>query len=214
MSAYRLADRACKATCEAICGRMSWLLACGLNPLVLSSWSCSPCLGFALLALRSSLRGLRFLSLSSSFRLDLSNLSPTQASLTARPLASMSRSWSWRRALGLAEKGRLEAKAVCRLAARASTPAQARADVLGYAMSLGEDSYLRMHCLDQQFSSDSHETEQGPRPRRRRGKHYQSGHQQRKSWGLKGWDFLRHKYGADVNANLRKSLATRTRANS
>ena len=101
MSAYRWADRACKATCEAICGRMSWLLACGLNPLILSSWSCSPCLGSALLALRSSLRGLRSLSLASSFRLDLSNLSPTQASLTARPLASMSRSWSWRRALGL-----------------------------------------------------------------------------------------------------------------
>jgi hypothetical protein len=78
MSAYRLADRACKATYTAICGRMSRILACGLNPSVLSSLSCSPCLGPALLALRFSLRGLRFLSLASSFRIDLSNLSATQ----------------------------------------------------------------------------------------------------------------------------------------
>ena len=114
----------------------------------------------------------------------------------------------------LGENGRAEARAVGRLAGRAATPADARAAVLEYAMNLDEDSYLRMHCLDQQFISDSREGEQGRRPRKRRGKHYQSGCQKRKSWGLKGWAFLRHKYGADVKRNMEKSLATRTRANS
>ena len=75
----------------------------------------------------------------------------------------------------LGDKGRAEAKQVARIAGRASTPAQARAAVLEYAMTLGEDSYLRMHCLDQNFNSDSHETEQGTRPRKRRGRRYQSG---------------------------------------
>ena len=114
----------------------------------------------------------------------------------------------------LGDTGRAEAKAVSRIAGRASSPAQARADVLEYAMSLDENSYLRMHCMDQQFKSDSHETEQGRRPRTRRGKRYQSGYQKRKSWGLKGWAFLYHKYGSDVEKNQRSSLATRTRARS
>ena len=114
----------------------------------------------------------------------------------------------------LGDTGRAEAKAVSRIAGRASSPAQARADVLEYAMSLDEGSYLRMHCMDQQFKSDSHETEQGRRPRTRRGKRYQSGYQKRKSWGLKGWAFLYHKYGSDVKKNQRSSLATRTRARS
>ena len=113
------------------------------------------------------------------------------------------------------EKGRAEAKKVARIAGRAPTIAQARADVLEYALSLDDDSFLRMHCLDQKFGSDSHEKEQGPRPRRRRkGKRYQSGYQKRKRWGLRGWAFLYHKYGCDVEANQRKSLATRTRLNS
>jgi hypothetical protein len=81
-------------------------------------------------------------------------------------------------------------------------------------MTLGEDSYLRMHCLDKSFNSDSHETEQGTRPRKRRGKRYQSGYQKRMSWGLRGWAFLYHKYGCNVAKNQRSSLATRTRANS
>ena len=46
------------------------------------------------------------------------------------------------------------------------------------------------------------------------GKRYQSGYQKRKSWGLKGWAFLYHKYGSDVEKNQRSSLATRTRARS
>ena len=114
----------------------------------------------------------------------------------------------------LGECGRAEARAVGRLAGRAANPAEARAAVLEYAMSRDEDSYLRMHCLDQQFTSDSQEAEQRRRPRKRQGKQYQSGCQKRKSWGLKGWDFLRHKYGANVAVNMRNSLATRTRANS
>ena len=81
-------------------------------------------------------------------------------------------------------------------------------------MSLDVNSYLRMHCMNQQFKSDSHETEQGRRPRTRRGKRYLSGYQKRKSWGLKGWKFLYRKYGSDVEKNQRSSLATRTRARS
>ena len=82
-------------------------------------------------------------------------------------------------------------------------------------MNLDEDSYLRMYCMDQQFNSDSHETEQGRRPRRRRAKkHYQSGYQKMTSWGLKGWAFLYRKYGVDVKKNQKSSLATRTRVHS
>ena len=114
----------------------------------------------------------------------------------------------------LGEKGRAEAKRVARIAGQASTPAEARANVLEYATSLSEDSYLRMHRLDQKFTSDSHETEQGAWPRGRRKKKYQSGYQKRTSWGLKGWAFLNHKYGCDVAKNQKKSLSTRTRNNS
>ena len=114
----------------------------------------------------------------------------------------------------LGDRGRAEAQQVARIAGRAPTPAKAREDVLEFAMNSGEDSYLQMHCLDKPFKSDSQETEQGRRPRARKLKRYQSGCQKRKSWGLKGWAFLYHKYGSDVATNQRNSLATRTRNNS
>jgi hypothetical protein len=80
-------------------------LACGRGLLVLCSWPCSPGLGFAVLSSRSSIRGIRFLSLASGPRVGFSKLSLLSASLTARPVASISWSWSWRRVLGLVGLG-------------------------------------------------------------------------------------------------------------
>ena len=108
-----------------------------------------------------------------------------------------------------------EAAKVKRLAANAESPAEARRNVLEYAESLDDDSYLRRHCLDLRFYTDSHEEEQGaPKRKRGKGKRYHSGNIKRKRWLLTGAAKQRHKYGADVEVNRQSMLAMRSREHS
>jgi len=108
-----------------------------------------------------------------------------------------------------------EAAQVRRLVAQADSRADARQLVLDYAVSLPEDSYLRRHCLDLKFASDSQESQRShftaaERAQRMKGRSY-SGCQKRKHRGLVGEAFEMHKWGADVATNKRRSLAKRSR---
>ena len=108
-----------------------------------------------------------------------------------------------------------EADQVRRLVAMADSREDARQLVLDYALSLPEDSYLRQHCLDLTFSSDSQESQRThfsakERANRINGRPY-SGSQKRKHRGLVGDKFELHKWGADVVENKRRSLAQRSR---
>ena len=57
------------------------------------------------------------------------------------------------------ERSQAEAAHVRRLVAMADSREDARQLVLDYALSLPEDSYLRQHCLDLTFLSDSQESQ-------------------------------------------------------
>ena len=108
-----------------------------------------------------------------------------------------------------------EAAQVRRLVAMADSREDARQLVLDYALSLPQDSYLRQHCLDLTFSSDSQESQRAhfsakERASRCIGKPY-SGSQKRKHRGLVGDEFEMHKWGSDVVENKKRSLAQRSR---
>ena len=91
------------------------------------------------------------------------------------------------------------AAAVRRRAARAATPAAARASVLEYALSLPDDNPLKVH-VQNRFYSDSAERKMS-QPRGR--KCYLSGSQKRVRWclvpGTTPYD--QPKWGGDVEAN-------------
>ena len=107
-------------------------------------------------------------------------------------------------------KGLAEAASVRRIYANAGSAAEAREMVQQYVAGLGDQSYLRMHCIDLSFRCDSHEAQQAKMRKRTRTKRYHSGCEKRKRWSLVGDAFLKHKYGSDVKKNMTNSLATRT----
>ena len=111
-----------------------------------------------------------------------------------------------------------EAAQVRHLVAMADSREDARQLVLDYALSLPEDSYLRQHCLDLTFSSDSQESQRThfsakELASRSHGRPY-SGSQKRKHRGLVGDEFEMHKWGGDVVGNKKKHLDQRSRMNS
>ena len=112
------------------------------------------------------------------------------------------------------ERSQDEAAHVRRLVAVADSRQDARQLVLDYALPLPEDSYLRQHCLDLTFSSDSQESQQchfsaKEKANRGAGRPY-SGCQKRKYRKLVGDEFEMHKWGANVEENKKRGLARRS----
>ena len=114
--------------------------------------------------------------------------------------------------------GREEIKMVQKLAAGASDPSAARRAVGTYATGRPDSSYLKMHCENKSFRSDSGEDFMGGYKKRRAstsGKS-QSGCQKRKRAGLipgtEPWE--QSKWASDWKANKAASLAKRSRLNS
>ena len=113
------------------------------------------------------------------------------------------------------ERSQAEAAHVRGLVAMADSREDARQCVLDYALSLPEDSYLRQHCIDLTFSSDSQESQRchflaTEKANRSAGRPY-SGCQKRKRRELVGDAFEMHKWGANVQENKKRNLAQRSR---
>lgn len=118
----------------------------------------------------------------------------------------------------IGSSGREEIAMVQQLAAGASDPASARKAVAAYASGRAEDSYLKMHCENKCFRSDSGEEFMGGYKKRRAstsGKS-QSGCQKRYRAGLipGSVEWERSKWASDWQANKARSLANRSRATS
>ena len=118
----------------------------------------------------------------------------------------------------IGSSGREEIAKVQQLVARASSPSAARKAVRTCAAGRPESSYLKMHCENKSFRSDSGEDFMGGYKKRRAttsGKS-QSGCQKRYRTGLKpgsvAWE--KSKWASDWEANKAASLAKRSRANS
>ena len=105
-------------------------------------------------------------------------------------------------------RGLEEAAEARRLNDKAGSPKEAREAVSEYAQSLGDDSYLKRHCLNLSFNRDSAEVQMGSpaAKRKRKSGKSMSGNLKRKSWGLRsGTDaYNAHKWGSDVQENLRR----------
>ena len=113
------------------------------------------------------------------------------------------------------ERSLAEAAHVRNLVAMADSRGDARQLVLDYALSLPEDSYLRQHCLDLTFLSDSQESQRchfsaKEKANRGAGRPY-SGCQKRKYRELVSDAFEMHNWGANAKENRKRCLARRSR---
>jgi hypothetical protein len=118
----------------------------------------------------------------------------------------------------IGSSGREEITKVQKLIAGASNVSAARKAVGTYVTGRPESSYLKMHCENNSYRSDSGENFMGGYMERRAstsGKS-QSGYQKRKRAGLKpgtlAWE--KSKWASDWKANKAASLAKRSRVSS